>query len=112
MGSGSIKAKHLDSGQTTELTLCVLVTQADRYLNTKCTRYALRAGDFAQAEETVALFLREGDSLSSLFDMQCAWYENTCGDAHVEQKSFGKALKQYVNVTKHFNDQSHLMPGW
>lgn len=77
---------------------------ADRYLNTKCTRYALRAGDFAQAEETVALFLREGDSLSSLFDMQCAWYENTCGDAHVEQKSFGKALKQYVNVTKHFHD--------
>jgi len=77
---------------------------ADRYLNTKCTRYALRAGHVETAEETVSLFLREGDGLISLVDMQCSWYENECGATWKRSKEYGKALKQYVNVTKHFHE--------
>jgi peptide alpha-N-acetyltransferase len=77
---------------------------ADRYLNTKCTRYALRALDVPKAEETVTLFLRDGDTLISLYDMQCSWYENSCGDTHVELGDAARALKQYTSVIKHFHD--------
>jgi peptide alpha-N-acetyltransferase len=77
---------------------------ADRYLNTKCTRYALRADDLQVAENTVCLFLRDGDNLSSLVDMQCSWYENESGEMFVRKGEYGKALKQFVNVTKSFQD--------
>lgn len=77
---------------------------ADRYLNTKCTRYALRADNLPVAETTVSLFLRDGDTLASLADMQCSWYENESGELLLRQGEFGKALKQFVSVTKHFQD--------
>jgi peptide alpha-N-acetyltransferase len=77
---------------------------ADRYLNTKCTRYALRADEMQLAENTVSLFLRDGDTLASLVDMQCSWYENECGDTYVRKGEYAKALKQFINVTKHFQD--------
>lgn len=77
---------------------------ADRYLNTKCVRYALRADKVQKANEVVVLFLRDGDSLASLYDMQCSWYELQCGHSYVRQKDWGRALKQYTNVIKHFQD--------
>lgn len=48
---------------------------ADRYINTKCVRYAFRAGEFEEGDETVKLFLREGDGLESSMDtLQVLWY--------------------------------------
>lgn len=41
---------------------------ADRYLNTKCVRYALRAGAIDEAHVTASLFLRDGDNLSRFVD--------------------------------------------
>jgi len=76
---------------------------ADRYLNTKCVRYALRANHVKKAEEIVALFFREGDGLESLFEMQCMWYQLSCGDCYLRQKQFGKALKKYLAIGKHFD---------
>mmetsp|Transcript_28646 Transcript_28646/g.46406 ORF Transcript_28646/g.46406 Transcript_28646/m.46406 type:complete len:923 (-) Transcript_28646:67-2835(-) len=80
---------------------------ADRFLNSKATLYALRAGHTEQAEKTIALFTKEGDTgstASHLFDMQCMWYELECGDAYTRANDLGRALKKYLAVDQHFAD--------
>ena len=46
------------------------------FSDTKCVRYALRADELRAAEETVSLFLRDGDGLKALEDLQVMWYES------------------------------------
>lgn len=77
---------------------------ADRYLNSVCTRRMLQSGDFASAEKTVALFTRDGDQASNLFDMQCAWFENEAGRCHQRAGRRGRALKYFTAVRKHYDD--------
>jgi len=76
----------------------------DRYLNTKCVRYALRADELRKAEDTVSLFLRDGDGLKALSDLQVAWYENACAELHMRSKQYGRALKQLMSMDKHCVD--------
>ena len=76
----------------------------DRYINTKCTRYMLRADKVDDAVKTIALFTKNGDNESNLFDMQCMWYELETASSMVRQGELGKALKQYTSVDKHFTD--------
>eukprot|EP00742_Colponemidia_sp_Colp-10_P007680 GILJ01008278.1.p1 GENE.GILJ01008278.1~~GILJ01008278.1.p1 ORF type:complete len:869 (-),score=166.02 GILJ01008278.1:155-2761(-) len=89
-------AQHFDEARRLDL--------ADRYLNTKCTLHQLRAGLIEQADETILLFTREGESHSNLHDMQCMWYENEIGLAYYRSGKYGKALKKLLAVDKHFND--------
>mmetsp|Transcript_3402 Transcript_3402/g.7962 ORF Transcript_3402/g.7962 Transcript_3402/m.7962 type:complete len:877 (-) Transcript_3402:254-2884(-) len=77
---------------------------ADRYLNTKCVRYALRAGKVEDAQRIVKLFLRETDTLDSLFEMQAMWYELACGLCHFKKKNYAEALTKLLSVGKHFED--------
>lgn len=78
---------------------------ADRYLNTKATLYALRADQVTTAERTIALFTKEGaDSQDVLYDMQCMWYETECAASYLRSKDYGRALKKFVAVEKHFDD--------
>ena len=85
---------------------------ADRYLNTKCTRYALRANAVEKAKETVALFLRENDNTeASLAEMQCSWYNVVAGDCFLRQSEVApdetlldKALTNYDHVVSYFKD--------
>ena len=77
---------------------------ADRYLNTKATRYLLRADRVEAAQKVVALFTRDGENESNLFDMQCMWYELEIGRAYQRLGAYGKALKSFSSVEKHFND--------
>ena len=76
----------------------------DRYLNVKCVRYALRADELKKAESTVLLFIRDGDGLKALEDLQAMWYENAAAELHLRAKSYGKALKKLVAINKHFVD--------
>ncbi|CAN0411602.1 unnamed protein product, partial [Hapterophycus canaliculatus] len=49
-----------------------LLDKADRYMNSKATKYLLRAGQIPKAEQTIAIFTRhEGDPQHNLFEMQC-----------------------------------------
>lgn len=76
----------------------------DRYLNTKCVRYALRADQLKQAEDIVQLFLREGEGLKALEDLQVCWYENNTAELHIRAKQYGRALKKLRSIDKHFTD--------
>jgi peptide alpha-N-acetyltransferase len=84
-----------------------VLDKADRYLNTKCCRYALRAGEIEKAEETVALFLRDGDELTGLQTLQVMWYETNKGMAHLKLGHLGQAIKEFVNIADHFTQISH-----
>lgn len=78
---------------------------ADRYLNTKATRYLLRAGQLEQAAAVIAHFSKDGtDSESNLFSMQAMWWEAELGSALAKQGQLGRALKKLLAVEKHFVD--------
>lgn len=75
----------------------------DRFLNTKTVRYAFRCGLIDEAARVVALFLRDGDTLISLTDMQCMWYELALAEALVASKEIGPALKKFTSVSSSFS---------
>jgi hypothetical protein len=84
---------------------------ADRYLNTKAVRYALRVNRVAHAERTVALFARHdakdpaADPLGNLNELQVLWFEAEAAAACERVGDFGPALKRYLRVVdKHFAD--------
>jgi len=79
---------------------------ADRYLNSRAVKYAFKAGDVETAKSIVVLFLKERDTeqLHALFEMQCNWYEIAFGESLKQSGTFGKALKNFFAVHKHFDD--------
>ncbi|KAG0253742.1 N-alpha-acetyltransferase 16, NatA auxiliary subunit [Mortierella polycephala] len=78
----------------------------DRFINSKCTKYMLRADKMAEAEKTVVLFARADivDPLNDLVDMQAMWYSLEAGESHIRQGQLGRALKRFHQVEKHFVD--------
>lgn len=100
-GNPVLAAKHMDEAQSMDL--------ADRYLNTKATRYFLRADQITKAQETISLFTKPdaesgSSAYSTIFDMQVMWYEYDEGCSWLRQKEYGKALKKFVDTEKHFLD--------
>lgn len=79
---------------------------ADRFLNTKCVRALLRIDDTQGGMEKALLFSKEPDSQEAvnLHEMQCMWYESHVGQSYVRQKKYGRALKQFHETFRHFND--------
>lgn len=75
---------------------------ADRYLNVKSVEYACRADATDEAEKVVALFLRDGDTVSGLGDQQAMWWELGMADSFVRQGKLGRALKYYKSIEKVF----------
>ncbi|KAI7830391.1 NMDA receptor-regulated protein 1-domain-containing protein [Gamsiella multidivaricata] len=78
----------------------------DRFINSKCAKYMLRADKMAEAEKTVVLFARAdlADPLNDLVEMQGMWFSLECGESHLRQGQLGRALKRFHQVEKHFND--------
>merc|ERR1711871_1673495 len=102
-----LKARVLKHGRDFEQAYQVLneareMDLADRYLNTKCVRYAFRAGRDKDAERIVQLFLREQDTLDHLFDMQVMWYELSAADFYLASGNYAQALTKLYSVDKHF----------
>jgi peptide alpha-N-acetyltransferase len=78
---------------------------ADRYLNTKSSRYLLRSNQVDRAISTLGLFTKDGDDVERyLSDMQCMWFEAECGEAYFRLGKRGLALKKLTSIDKHFSD--------
>ncbi|VDO06548.1 unnamed protein product [Brugia timori] len=103
-----IKAKiHKHSGDAHEGASLMEQAQsldtADRYVNSKCAKYMLRAGLIKEAENMCSKFTREGVNASAnLNEMQCMWYEIECAKAHQRLANYGEALKKCHEVERHF----------
>jgi len=77
----------------------------DRYINNQTTKYMLEAGMENEALDRISMFTKhEGKPEVNLYDMQCSWYELGLGACFARKKEWGKALKKYSAVIKHFDD--------
>lgn len=77
---------------------------ADRFINSKCVKYMLRAGEIEKAEETAGLFTREtNDPIAQLSEMQCIWFETEEALAFERKGDIGKALKKLHLINDHFD---------
>lgn len=77
---------------------------ADRFINSKCVKYLLRANDFKTAEETASLFTRESsDPIASLSEMQCIWFETESAATLLSLGETGKSLKKLSSISGHFD---------
>jgi len=78
---------------------------ADRYVNSKCAKYLLRANQVKKAEEICGLFTREGASpADNLDEMQCMWFQTECALAHKRTRDFGEALKKCHQIDRNFSE--------
>lgn len=95
-GNPQEAAKLMDHARTMDL--------ADRYLNTKCTRFLLRADRIADAEKTISPFTkpkREVDVYqNNVLDMQVSWYEQEDAESHIRSNHYGRALKRLNSIER------------
>uniref|UniRef100_A0A5F9C7F0 N-alpha-acetyltransferase 16, NatA auxiliary subunit n=1 Tax=Oryctolagus cuniculus TaxID=9986 RepID=A0A5F9C7F0_RABIT len=94
---GNLKeaAKWMDEAQSLDT--------ADRFINSKCAKYMLRANMIKEAEEMCSKFTREGTSaMENLNEMQCMWFQTECIAAYQRLGRYGDALKKCHEVERHF----------
>lgn len=78
---------------------------ADRYLNSKCAKYLLRANKVSQAEEMCSKFTRAGVSVTeNLNEMQCMWFQIETAHAYHRTKQYGMALKKCYEIDAFFSE--------
>lgn len=78
---------------------------ADRYINSKCAKYMLRANLVKEAEEICAKFTREDvPAMENLNEMQCMWFQTECAMAYQRLEKWGDALKKCHEVDRHYSE--------
>lgn len=105
-----VKARiYKHAGNINEAVKCLDEAQsldtADRYINSKCAKYMLRANMVKEAEEMCSKFTREGVSaMENLNEMQCMWFQTECAAAFQRLGKFGEALKKCHEIDRHFTE--------
>ncbi|MBN3278343.1 NAA15 acetyltransferase, partial [Polyodon spathula] len=95
--AGNIKeaVKWMDEAQALDT--------ADRFINSKCAKYMLKANMIKEAEEMCSKFTREGASaVENLNEMQCMWFQTECALAYKSMNKYGDALKKCHEIERHF----------
>ncbi|KAG5833095.1 N-alpha-acetyltransferase 16, NatA auxiliary subunit-like [Anguilla rostrata] len=88
-------AKWMDEAQSLDT--------ADRFINSKCAKYMLRAGLVKEAEDMCSKFTREGtSSMDNLNEMQCMWFQTECATAYQRLGKYGDSLKKCHEIERHF----------
>lgn len=78
---------------------------ADRFINSKCAKYMLRANMIKEAEEMCGKFTREGvPAMENLNEMQCMWFQTECALAFKRMGQLGAALKKCHEIERHFDE--------
>ncbi|XP_078602852.1 N-alpha-acetyltransferase 15, NatA auxiliary subunit-like isoform X2 [Branchiostoma floridae x Branchiostoma japonicum] len=78
---------------------------ADRYINSKCGKYMLRAGKVKEAEEMCSKFTREdGEVLEVLNEMQAFWFLQESAAAFHRLGKYGEALRECHKINRHFQE--------
>lgn len=78
---------------------------ADRFINSKCAKYMLRANMIKEAEEMCGKFTREGvPAMENLNEMQCMWFQTECALAYKRMGQWGNALKKCHEIERHFDE--------
>lgn len=78
---------------------------ADRYLNSKCAKYLLRANKVAQSQEMCSKFTRAGVSVTeNLIEMQCMWFMIESAKAYNRMSMYGQALKKCYEIDAYFSE--------
>ncbi|NXT91187.1 NAA15 acetyltransferase, partial [Anhinga rufa] len=93
--AGNIKeaARWMDEAQALDT--------ADRFINSKCAKYMLKANSIKEAEEMCSKFTREGTSaVENLNEMQCMWFQTECAQAYKAMNKFGEALKKCHEIER------------
>ncbi|KAF7323856.1 hypothetical protein MKEN_00606900 [Mycena kentingensis (nom. inval.)] len=83
-----------------------LLDGQDRFLNTKCAKYRLRAGMIDDASTIFGMFTKK-DAPSpgqDLTDMQSLFYLTEAADAYCRNGELGPALKKYMAVARVFEE--------
>lgn len=100
-----------NSGRITDAVKCTeharKMDLGDRFLNAKCVKYLLRAGELQRAQETMALFLKEGTlekQMADLADIQCIWFDLEVGKCLMAKGDHAGAKVYFDRVTKLFDD--------
>lgn len=66
-------------------------------MNTKTTKYYLRAGLIEQAENCIGLFTRaKVDPKRDIQYMQVVWYETELADAHFKNKQYTLVIEVLI----------------
>jgi len=77
--------------------------RSDRYINSKATKYFLRANDPDKALHTISLFAKPpGEEMENLYEMQVLWYCLEAGNAYHRKGDYVLALKYLNDGYKHF----------
>ncbi|XP_051888204.1 N-alpha-acetyltransferase 15, NatA auxiliary subunit a [Pristis pectinata] len=95
--AGNIKeaAKWMDEAQALDT--------ADRFINSKCAKYMLKANLVKEAEEMCSKFTREGTAaVDNLNEMQCMWFQTECALAYQSMNKYGESLKKCHEIERHF----------
>uniref|UniRef100_A0A4W3KJG4 N-alpha-acetyltransferase 15, NatA auxiliary subunit a n=1 Tax=Callorhinchus milii TaxID=7868 RepID=A0A4W3KJG4_CALMI len=95
--AGNIKeaAKWMDEAQALDT--------ADRFINSKCAKYMLKANLVKEAEEMCSKFTREGTAaVDNLNEMQCMWFQTECALAYQSVNKYGDSLKKCHEIERHF----------
>ena len=78
---------------------------ADRWINTKATKYLLRDDRIEEAEKMISLFSKsDAQPTTNLVEMQCSWFMIESGRAHLRRGELGSAIKKFQTVDKFFAD--------
>ncbi|TFK61909.1 NMDA receptor-regulated protein 1a [Pluteus cervinus] len=83
-----------------------LLDGQDRFLNTKCAKYMLRAGFIEQGNQILGLFTKKDAPSpgSDLEDMQSLLYLEEEADAQYQSGKLHLALKKYMAIQKLFDE--------
>lgn len=78
---------------------------ADRYLNSKCVKYLMRANKLEAAEDMSSRFIKDGVGASeNLNEMQCMWYHIETAHAYHRMQKYGEALVKCYHIEQYFSE--------